>query len=341
MCGGRLRSLIQATSTLGAALLLFSAGFPPLEDAAEVDLTLHMLQHVMIVISGILIAYPLFRKRLSRGEGGGVIPKLALLGASSLIVFWHVPAEWDLAVLNPGVHVVEHLSFLLVGLLAGSWILLLSDTYKIGGLLVAFFGHMAYAVALISPWNQQIYPLFSVADQMVLGWVLILTGPFFLVGVGYVLARNPNWLGGLTSAGVQPRRKETALNRAKPPAWAVPVLTIALLGALVVYFAVATVAVTASSPGKISRGAIVYINETPITWQYSPQSITVVLGVNNTVTWVSHSIAYDTVTDRAGSFRSGSIAPGQTYTYTFLKPGVYSYYCTYHPWMVGTVIVIS
>jgi len=87
-------------------------------------------------------------------------------------------------------------------------------------------------------------------------------------------------------------------------------------------------------------GPAVYIVETPVTWNYSPQNITVVIGVNNTVTWVSKSISFDTITSANGLFDSGNIAPGQTYSYTFDAPGVYSYDCAYHPWMVGTVTVL-
>ncbi len=341
MWRGKAVSAVRTTSFLGIALFAFSAGFPPLDDAAEVNLTIHMLQHVLIMVAGVLIAYPLFRQRLARGDGSGVVPKLALLAAASLIVFWHFPSPWDAAILNPSIHIIEHVSFLVVGLLAGSWLLLLPDSAKIGALLAAFFGHMGYAVALISPWNQQVYPLFSIANQATLGWLLLLTGPSLLVGIGYIVARNPNWLAALGGSGPQVVRRETVLNRAKAPRRLAPALTVILLTVLVGYYAVAAAAVSASGPGQASGAAVVYINETPISWQYSPQIATVVLGLNSTVTWVSHSIAYDTVTDRAGDFGSGPIAPGQTYTYTFTKPGVYNYYCIYHPWMTGTITVVA
>jgi plastocyanin len=74
---------------------------------------------------------------------------------------------------------------------------------------------------------------------------------------------------------------------------------------------------------------------------YSPDSITVVIGVNNTVKWTNNDTATHTVTANGGSFDSGPIAPGATFTYEFLVPGVYEYHCTYHPWMTGTVTVKS
>ena len=73
---------------------------------------------------------------------------------------------------------------------------------------------------------------------------------------------------------------------------------------------------------------------------YTPSIIKVVIGVNNTVTWRNVDTAPHTVTDVNGSFDSGNIAPGQTWSYTFNKPGTYMYYCTYHLWMGGEVIVL-
>jgi plastocyanin len=74
---------------------------------------------------------------------------------------------------------------------------------------------------------------------------------------------------------------------------------------------------------------------------FSPQIMTVVVGVNNTVTWTNNDIAAHTVTSDTGAFNSGNIAAGARWSYTFTTPGTYSYHCSYHPWMTGTVIVKS
>ncbi len=320
-------------------LFVVSTGFPPFDDATEVDLSLHMLQHVLIIVAGVLIAYPHLGRRLLKGGGAGPVPGLALAASSILVVFWHLPGPWDSAVLNPMIHLIEHASFLLVGLLAGSWLLLLSDSAKIGALMAAFFGHMVYAVILISPWNSQVYSLYSLANQVTLGWALLLTGPTLVAGVAYVIARNPDWLGGYAGPGVRAGvRHQTFLNRAKMPRWVAPFLTLLLAATLVVYFGTTAYALGTAKP--VPEGAAtVYISETPVSWQYSPTTLKVVLGVNATVTWVSRSISYDTVTDRSGAFDSGPISPGGTFTYTFTSPGNYDYYCIYHPWMTGTVVV--
>jgi plastocyanin len=330
-------ALLRSPVLLGVVLFAFSAGFPPFDDIAEVDLSLHMAQHVLIILSGVLIAYPIFRRRAH--PSGKWVPWGALLAASALVVFWHLPAEWDSAVLNPGVHALEHLCFLAVGLLIGSWVLLLSDSEKIGALLTAFFGHMFYAVLLISPWNVQVYPLYSLADQAVAGWVLLLTGPLLIVGVAYVVARNPRWLAGFSGGSARPAKRETPLDRLKVPRWVTPALTVALIGTALAYFGMTAVALSAGPSSQVAGGVHVLIAETPVSWQYSPQVIHVVIGVNSTVTWESRSISYDTVTSRTGVFGSGPIPPGGSFTFTFQTPGTYNYYCLYHPWMVGTVIV--
>ncbi len=72
---------------------------------------------------------------------------------------------------------------------------------------------------------------------------------------------------------------------------------------------------------------------------FAPDSITVVIGINNTVTWENLDSTQHTVTAVDGSFNSGSIAPGATWNYTFTSPGTFSYYCQFHNWMKGTVVV--
>jgi nitrite reductase (NO-forming) len=79
---------------------------------------------------------------------------------------------------------------------------------------------------------------------------------------------------------------------------------------------------------------------------FSPNSITVKVGA--TVTWTNtddmfHTVTSGTSTGTAGTpdgtFNSGFIAPGQTWSYTFTAAGTFPYFCTPHPWMVGKVIV--
>lgn len=72
---------------------------------------------------------------------------------------------------------------------------------------------------------------------------------------------------------------------------------------------------------------------------YSPSTITVVIGVNNTIVWTNEDGMPHTVTEVNKIFDSGNMNSGDSFTYTFSVPGTYLYYCAYHIWMKGTVIV--
>jgi plastocyanin len=73
---------------------------------------------------------------------------------------------------------------------------------------------------------------------------------------------------------------------------------------------------------------------------FNPPNIVVPPGT--TVTWVNADRAPHTVTatDPAGAFDSGTLQPGQSFSFTFTQPGTtYAYYCAIHPSMTGTVTV--
>jgi len=72
---------------------------------------------------------------------------------------------------------------------------------------------------------------------------------------------------------------------------------------------------------------------------YSPDTITVVIGVNNTVSWVNNDNVAHTAT--GSGFDTGIIAPGSSSNHTFTSPGTYNYHCSVHPTMMGTVIVLG
>lgn len=75
---------------------------------------------------------------------------------------------------------------------------------------------------------------------------------------------------------------------------------------------------------------------------FSPATVTLILGVNNTVIFVNKDVTKHTVTATDSSFNSGDILPGKSWTHKFSTPGTFSYYCIYHSaWMRGTVVVKS
>jgi plastocyanin len=61
--------------------------------------------------------------------------------------------------------------------------------------------------------------------------------------------------------------------------------------------------------------------------------------VGTTVTWTNLDSVAHTATADDGTFNSGNLNPGQSYSYQFDKSGSYTYNCTYHPGMQGTIVV--
>jgi len=72
---------------------------------------------------------------------------------------------------------------------------------------------------------------------------------------------------------------------------------------------------------------------------YQPATITVKAG--QSVIFTNDSKYTHTVTDRNNAFDSKDINEGSSWTYTATKPGTYHFYCIYHQYMLGTLIVSS
>jgi plastocyanin len=72
---------------------------------------------------------------------------------------------------------------------------------------------------------------------------------------------------------------------------------------------------------------------------FSPTSVTVAVG--DTVTWHNTGQAPHTATADDGSFDTGTINAGGSGSHTFSSAGTFSYICTIHPNMKGTVRVLS
>ena len=75
-------------------------------------------------------------------------------------------------------------------------------------------------------------------------------------------------------------------------------------------------------------------------YKFDPATVTVPAGT--TVTWTNHDDIPHTVASSNKSFKgSGGLDTGDSYSYTFDRPGTYKYYCTLHPFMTGTVVVMA
>ena len=76
---------------------------------------------------------------------------------------------------------------------------------------------------------------------------------------------------------------------------------------------------------------------------YIPPSITI--HPSQVVIWENKDSSAHTVTSgtpevgNSGSLDSGIITAGEKFSYKFEKQGIFDYYCTLHPWMLGTISV--
>jgi plastocyanin len=72
---------------------------------------------------------------------------------------------------------------------------------------------------------------------------------------------------------------------------------------------------------------------------YAPADLNVSEG--STVQFTNEDSTEHTATAPGGAFDTGPIGKGQTKSVTLEKPGTFSYVCSFHPFMHGTITVKS
>jgi plastocyanin len=84
--------------------------------------------------------------------------------------------------------------------------------------------------------------------------------------------------------------------------------------------------------------------------RFDPSNITIPVGIE--VTWTNEDGLDHTITSgnwssqdfdgiHDGRFYSGVLSAEDSFSYTFTEPGIYSYFCSPHPWMSGFILVQS
>jgi cytochrome c oxidase assembly factor CtaG len=131
---------------LGGLVTLLIALVSPVDSLGDQILAMHMVQHLLLIdIAPILlilgltkvILRPVTRRihTVERRAGFLASPIFALLLYCGAIWAWHIPALYDATVRHTGIHVVEHLTFSIVGFLY--WWHVLSpirSRFRLGGL---------------------------------------------------------------------------------------------------------------------------------------------------------------------------------------------------------------
>jgi len=73
-------------------------------------------------------------------------------------------------------------------------------------------------------------------------------------------------------------------------------------------------------------------------FSFAPTPLTIQAGT--TVQWVNRDdIPHTVVSDDKTTFKSKPMDTDENFSYTFSKPGTYTYFCSIHPKMTGKVVV--
>jgi plastocyanin len=103
--------------------------------------------------------------------------------------------------------------------------------------------------------------------------------------------------------------------------------------ALMAFAAGAAVACLLSPLAAQNNGVAVVIDN----FVFEPARVTVKVGT--IVTWINHDDIPHTVAAKDRAFKSKVMDTDESYSFTFSTPGEYSYFCSLHPHMVGTIVV--
>ncbi len=73
------------------------------------------------------------------------------------------------------------------------------------------------------------------------------------------------------------------------------------------------------------------------TMTFGPKRLEIAVGT--TVRWTNNDPLVHTITADDGSWDSGPIEPGKSWSHTFTQPGEYAFHCTPHPFMKALIVV--
>ena len=105
--------------------------------------------------------------------------------------------------------------------------------------------------------------------------------------------------------------------------------------ALAIVLSAAPVVAHAAEPRAPDAGYTVELAH----FMFTTATLTVPAGA--TVHWKNRDGEPHTVVSIDGLFRSGALDQGDSFEFTFGKPGSYRYVCSIHPQMVGTIVVTA
>lgn len=95
---------------------------------------------------------------------------------------------------------------------------------------------------------------------------------------------------------------------------------------------------TSSTTQTTTQTSVSNFTVTISNFAFSPAQLNINTG--DTVTWTNKDgVNHPIVSDMAGMFESGNLAPNATFSNIFTIAGTYKYHCSIHPSMTGTITV--
>ncbi|HEV3027512.1 MAG TPA: cupredoxin family copper-binding protein, partial [Planctomycetota bacterium] len=99
------------------------------------------------------------------------------------------------------------------------------------------------------------------------------------------------------------------------------------------------VAGSSGNPTEVEIAAVLELRVAILDFKFEPETLTVSPGTK--VTWVNKDDEPHTATssEKPKRFDSGVLDTAQSYSFTFVEPGSYPYFCKLHPHMTGVIVV--
>jgi len=184
---------------LGGLALILILLTGPVDSLADMNLTVHMFQHIGLFVSAAFFGYGLDHILVSRllwlkqnlyfgwrvfvglmrfnSKTKGLI--FAAVIPSVAFFYWHLPSIFDLAVTHPSIHILEHLTYIIVGTLVGLSMNAIPRRFKAVLLVVGFMmAGMMGSMMVVWPY---FYPVYSVAQNTEMDTAIMLFGAFGVI----------------------------------------------------------------------------------------------------------------------------------------------------------------